>query len=317
MEDRMPCATHELKIVSDDTDIKDVGEKVRLSCSYYTYLDGELLGTEDRTLDPETRWSCDDKSVRIELGETYAEISAVAGCEASVRCECGGKEASVVVRFEDRTSYSLEIVCYHDKGDYLNDVYFMAMYSTLKNGVVIETTDMTSFADWSIVSPSGGGAYSIEEGVLHADASVGSHRIAGETTVVATYNGKQARGTATFSDIDDSFITVYGKTDEPVDNMMMIKGTKSFLKTWLTTVINGYMLPDECRFIDPDQWVSSNTGIVTVGWAGTSSSGEIEAVSKGTCVVTASWKGSSSSTTIRVIEWNDGWDEDETEGEVG
>ena len=201
--------THSL-VVSPSSSIANVGQKINLTATYYTYVDGVQNNAVNVTVASGTAWTRQSgaSNISVTKGTAYAEVTAVTGTthqtHAVIRATYAGESATSNVTFNDVIEYSLVITPETQSGrTYLIPGSLTAMFYTITNGVANEGQNVTASASWSTVDGTAA-KYTVSGGIVSAAVTPASPSVAGSAKVQASYNGKQSnKATVTFVDVQD------------------------------------------------------------------------------------------------------------------
>lgn len=200
-----------------------------------------------------------------------------------------GSMNSVDVAFVDITTGTTSISPASASGTYLTPAKFTATYVGTVNGFTTENIDVTNAATWNIT---GSSIYSVSNGSVTADASTGTHSVAGSATVTATYGGStSSSATATFTNIVENSLSV-----SPASGSIQAAGSSVNLTASYITVTNGYETGN-VNVNSSATW-SSNNSNVTVS-AGTVTA-NISAT--GIAVITATYLGKTATCTLTISD---------------
>jgi len=301
---------HELEITADGPYTKKVGEVIRLSAFYITLTNGVVSDRQDVTLNTRTSWTSNADGIYVIRGEEYAEVTSNKEGFGVIQCKYADAIALVTVSFKSVFTHELEVNTDNPKGDYKTPVRFNAVYWTLVDGVRKESIDVTEEASWSVSQPLPYPVYSVTGGVVTADASLGSHSVAGSPIVVVSYRGLDAAETAYFTDVDDSFINILLEDNTSADGLWIAAGSEPVnLYAWYTRVLNGFEIVPESGLMLTDEWRSSDKNVLTVKASGSGDAGVVTAKNAGSATVSATYSGQTGSVKINVFKWDDSWDD--------
>ena len=200
-----------------------------------------------------------------------------------------GSMNSVDVAFVDITTGTTSISPASASGTYLTPAKFTATYVGTVNGFTTENIDVTNAATWNIT---GSSIYSVSNGSVTADASTGTHSVAGSATVTATYGGSTSgSATATFTDIVENSLSV-----SPASGAIQAGGSSVNLTAKYITNTNGYETANT-NVTSSATWSSNNSnvtvsaGVVTANLSAT-----------GTAVITVTYSGKTTTCTLTVSD---------------
>lgn len=200
-----------------------------------------------------------------------------------------GSMNSVDVAFVDITTGTTSISPASASGTYLTPAKFTATYVGTVNGFTTENIDVTNAATWNIT---GSSIYSVSNGSVTADASTGTHSVAGSATVTATYGGSTSgSATATFTNIVENNLSV-----SPASGAIQAGGSSVNLTARYITNTNGYETSNT-NVTSSATWSSNNSnvtvsaGVVTANLSAT-----------GTAVITATYSGKTTTCTLTVSD---------------
>lgn len=196
-----------------------------------------------------------------------------------------GSMNSVDVAFVDITTGTTSISPASASGTYLTPAKFTATYVGTVNGFTTENIDVTNAATWNIT---GSSIYSVSNGSVTADASTGTHSVAGSATVTATYGGSTSgSATATFTNIVENSLSV-----SPASGAIQAGGASVNLTARYITNTNGYETANT-NVTSSATWSSNNSNV-------TVSAGVVTAnlSASGTAIITATYLGETMTCTL-------------------
>lgn len=197
---------HDIRVTASAASIQAAGDPVYFYATYYTTTNGFDTASMDVSGNAMTSWTSSNANVSLTKESTRATASANSSATGTLRAtaafagKSGYREIPVTSPSVD---YELEIVKVSGSGTAVSPVQLQAKYWTLVAGSRTTYTDVTSSAEWSIVSqPYSPARHAVSSsGLVSADASLGDHSVAGTPRVRAVYNTKSDQYDVTFTDI--------------------------------------------------------------------------------------------------------------------
>lgn len=225
--------TSSLAITSSSPSIQAGGSSVSLTATLNNYTNGFQTGSTNVT--SSTSWSSSNSNVTVSAGTATANVSATG--TATITATYGGKTATYTLSIGDAViEYELVVAKVSGNGTYNSPVNLKATYYTITNGVRNAGTVVTTNAScvWSCDQPLSPSRFSVSAGQVSADASVGTHSVAGTVRVTATYNEKSAYLDVPFTDVIENNLVL-----TPSTSSVTYPATSSVTATY-NTVTNGY-----------------------------------------------------------------------------
>lgn len=201
---------HDIRVTASAASIQAAGDPVRLYANYVTTTNGFDTASTDVSGNASTTWTSSNANVTItktapptNRADASANSSATGKFRATATYAGKSGSSEEIPVTSASVDYELEIVKVSGSGTAVSPVQLQAKYWTLVAGSRTTYTDVTSSAEWSIISqPYSPARHAVSSsGLVSADASLGNHSVAGIPRVRAVYNTKSDQYDVTFTDI--------------------------------------------------------------------------------------------------------------------
>lgn len=285
---------HEL-VISNSTAITGLhhDQSATLNATYYTVTNGVRDTGTDVTSSATWSHSGGTKyavSAGVVTANATSSSPSVEGTTTITATYNGDGSNSIDVAFVDITNGTVTVSPASASGTYVSPAVFSATYVGTVNGFTTENINVTNTATWNAT----GAKYSVTNGSVSADASIGDHSVAGSSTVTATYGGVTSNSaTANFTDVTENTMVV-----TPASGSITAGGANVNLTAYYKTNTNGYETGNVDVTTNASNTWSSNNSNVTVG----AHTGVVTAnlSATGIAVITATYSGKSASCTLIV-----------------
>lgn len=274
-------------------------ETASLSATFYTTTNGVRDAGVDVTAS--ANWSISNTSKYavsegIVSANPTASVPSIAGSvsvSASLPAGFVSGLSSTInsnalsVSFVDITTATTTVSPASASGTYLSPAVFSARHVRTVNGFTTMDSDVTSAANWSVNDA----RYNVSAGTVTADASTGTHSVAGTATVTATYGGDSDNATVTFTDIVTNNLSVV-----PASGSIQAGGASVQLAAYYTTIRNGYEV-ENANVSTSASWSSNNDNVAVGAHTGTVTA---NLLATGIADITAEYSDKSASCTLTI-----------------